>query len=454
MFDTLVLTSLLGIVIMVLEMLKARNYIVQITVILLLGILANHLFGNATQDSFNNMLAVNDAVSHKFITLLLCIAIPLIMMSYHHYKQGQKLSDFIVLKVFILSGAIAMVYFQNILVFFIGLEILSIGLYTLSTSDKKNLLSNEAGMKYFITGSFATAIFLLGMTLIYAHTGTFDLQLMSQRMQMTSENMTMLMQIGLFLMIVALLFKTSVAPFHLWSPDVYQGAPIITTATLSTLSKVAAIGALFRFAYYALHHFIDKFPTVLITISIISMLVGSIAAVRQTNIKRILAFSGISNAGFMLIPVIFSHSQTAISTILMYATAYSLGSLAVISIAIGLVQKNYPDSYKMFNGLAKRNPFVAIFVTVGLLSLAGIPPLLGFFAKYNVIVLAIQNHILLVIVAIIASVISLFVYFRIIWAIYLEEPERNEEIHTTKFIVAAASALALVLLTIFANWVF
>ena len=124
MFDTLVLTSLLGIVVMVLEMLKARNYIVQITVVLLLAILGNHLFGSSSQNSFNNMLAVNDAVSHKFITLLLCIAIPLIMMSYHHYKQGQKLSDFIVLKVFILSGAIAMVYFQNILVFFIGFDII------------------------------------------------------------------------------------------------------------------------------------------------------------------------------------------------------------------------------------------------------------------------------------------------------------------------------------------
>lgn len=453
MLDTLVLTSLLGIFIMVLEMLKARHYIIPITVVALIGILLNHNFGTNASDSFGNMLATKDPLSKSFISILIAIGIVIVTMSYQHYKQGQRLSDFMILKVFILAGAIAMVYFQNLIVFFIGLEILSIGLYTLSTSDKKNILSNEAGMKYFITGSFATAVFLLGLTLIYAHTGTFDLVTMHERMQVISADMSLLVQVGLFLMIVALLFKTSAVPFHLWSPDVYQGSPIMTTALLATLSKIAAIGALFRLSYYGLHFFIDAYPSVLIIASCLSMLVGSIAALKQTNFKRIMAFSGITNAGFMLIPVLYSHHENAISAIMMYAISYALGSLAVFAVAIGLVTKGEDENIKMFDGLAKKYPISALSVTIGLLSIMGIPPLIGFFAKYNVIVLA-MNNLVLAVVAVISSAISVYVYFRIIWAMYLKESHENQSLRWNKSSIAIICAVALVLLSVFSGVIF
>ena len=454
--DTLVLTSFLGIFVMVLELLNLRKLMIPVVLVSLIGILINHYLNFDFDKLLHFGMLSNDCLSFALIGILLIIGIGIFALSLNKYPTLDYRSDYIVIKVFILAGAIAMVYFQNLIIFFIGLEILSIGFYALVASNKSNVLSNEAAMKYFLMGSFASAIFLLGMTLVYAHTGTFDLALMKTSLLKNTSEIGFLVQAGVFLMIVALLFKAAVAPFHLWSPDVYQGSPMMVTAMLSTLSKVAAIGAFYRLVSFGLQPVVEQFSNLILVIpAILTMLIGSIAAIKQENIKRVLAFSGISNAGFMLIPILNSTHQIATPTILLYLISYAIAGIILFAVAIELSKKTESEQINLFNGLAKDNPFAALSVSVALLSVAGIPPLAGFFAKYKVLVLAFDAQAyVLAIVAILSSVISIYVYFRIIWAMYLKESNQKILLSPMTYLVVFLSAIALVLLGVFNEIIF
>ena len=416
--DTLVLTSFLGIFVMVLELLNLRKLMIPVVLVSLIGILINHYLNFDFDKLLHFGMLSNDCLSFALIGILLIIGIGIFALSLNKYPTLDYRSDYIVIKVFILAGAIAMVYFQNLIIFFIGLEILSIG--------------------------------------FYAHTGTFDLALMKTSLLKNTSEIGFLVQAGVFLMIVALLFKAAVAPFHLWSPDVYQGSPMMVTAMLSTLSKVAAIGAFYRLVSFGLQPVVEQFSNLILVIpAILTMLIGSIAAIKQENIKRVLAFSGISNAGFMLIPILNSTHQIATPTILLYLISYAIAGIILFAVAIELSKKTESEQINLFNGLAKDNPFAALSVSVALLSVAGIPPLAGFFAKYKVLVLAFDAQAyVLAIVAILSSVISIYVYFRIIWAMYLKESNQKILLSPMTYLVVFLSAIALVLLGVFNEIIF
>ena len=276
--------------------------------------------------------------SISLASLFILLTIFLVIMSHDVYKEHQKkISDFIAIKVFLLAGAIAMVSFTNLSMFFLGIETLSISLYVLAGSSRLSIKSNEAGMKYFLLGSFASGIILFGICLIYGAMGSFDIAEISNRS--LSAELPIWFPIGVVLVVIGMFFKIAAVPFHFWAPDVYEGAPSLVTATMSTLAKVVAFATLYKLVValnlnlsFDNQDLLTSFQLIVIIISIASMTVGNIMALRQNNVKRMLAFSGISHAGFMLMALLgMADSSTSI---LYYATAYALAGMAAFSVII------------------------------------------------------------------------------------------------------------------------
>jgi NADH-quinone oxidoreductase subunit N len=279
-------------------------------------------------------------------------------------------------------------------------------------------LSNEAALKYFLMGSFATGVLLFGITLIYGSLGTFDINIIHSKLSATGFEITPMLTIGFVMLISAMAFKTSLAPFHFWAPDVYTGSPIPVTAFMATVVKASAFAAFMRIA--ALPYITEAYRNVFFVLIVASLAAGNIIAVFQQNAKRMLAYSSISHAGFMLIALCCFDGTQSIHTLFFYAAAYSVTSLAAFMVLkIVSENSNGDDSVLSFNGLVKRNPLLAGTMTIAMLSMAGIPPLSGFFAKYYILVLALKhNYLWLVIVAIIASLIGVYYYFRFIIAMF------------------------------------
>lgn len=420
---TLIAIAGLGIICLIAEIFNLRKAIVPITILGLLGTLGLTVSEYGRQLSFyNNMVNVNN-YSVAFSSLFIILTIFLIALTPDFHKEHKaKISDFVAIKLFLLTGAIAMVSFGNLAMFFLGIEILSISLYVLAASQPKNLRSNEAGMKYFLMGAFASGILLFGIALIYGATGSFDTAVIYGKI-LDKETLPGWYFIGIVMLSIGLLFKIAAAPFHFWAPDVYEGSPALTTATMSTLAKIAAIAAFFKLMVALNRTVPGSYITIITIVSILSMTIGNLTALRQTNVKRMLAFSGISHAGFMLM-VFYNPTNTA-GTLLYYTAAYALAGIAAFA-AILSVTGNNADKDKEevfnFNGLGKRNPLMAGILTCALLSMAGIPIFSGFFAKaflFNEVFLT--GHVAIVIIAIINSIISVGYYFKLILAMYTQD---------------------------------
>ena len=269
--------------------------------------------------------------SSAFSVCLLFLTIFLVALSHKFYENHQtKISDFIAIKVFILAGAVAMVSFGNLAMFFLGIEVLSIALYVLAASNRLSIKSNEAGLKYFLMGSFASGIILFGICLIYGAMGTFDVTEISELSR--SAELPVWFPIGIALVTIGMFFKIAAVPFHFWAPDVYEGSPALTTALMSTLAKVVAIATLFKLITVMNAEISESFQLVIVIISMASMTVGNIMALRQVNVKRMLAFSGISHAGFMFMTLL--STTNAAGSLLYYTSAYALAGIAAFSVII------------------------------------------------------------------------------------------------------------------------
>ncbi len=335
-------------------------------------------------------------------------------------KLSNAAADFYSLIFFILCGVSVLTSFDNLLMLFIGIEILSIPLYILTGADKKNMLSNEAALKYFLMGSFSTGILLLGITLIYGGSGSFHLAppLIHISTGMVEEQL--LVSAGLILIFAAMNFKVSAAPFHFWTPDVYDGAPTVFTSFMATIAKAAGFIAfvkVFNTQYLALGYS----WTILLTFVIIAtLLVGNIIAVFQRSVKRMLAYSSIAQAGFMLF-ALYGKSEISNESILLYAVVYSIATIGIF----GVLVKMKENSFEAFNGLAKADPLLAFTTTIFLFSLAGIPLTGGFFAKYYMLsnLLKAGAGLWLILVAVVFAAISIYYYFKIIQAMYFTAGE-------------------------------
>ncbi len=446
--NTLIAITGLGIFCLLFEILNLRKAIVPITILGLIGVLAlNYCEFGTEQSYYNNMIAVSK-FSTAFSSLFIVLTIFLVALSHNFYQNHPtKISDYVAIKVFLLAGAVAMVSFGNLAMFFLGIEILSIALYVLAASDRLNIKSNEAGMKYFLMGSFASGIILFGICLIYGAMGSFDISDIHE--SALSAELPIWFPIGMVLMVIGMLFKVAAVPFHFWAPDVYEGSPALTTALMSTLAKVVAIATLFKLvsgmnliASLDNQDLLHTFEVIVVIISIASMSVGNIMALRQVNVKRMLAFSGISHAGFMLMTLLTVSASAGV--LLYYTAAYALAGIAAFSVILYVCRDQDNEDITNFHGLGKTNPLLAAVLTASLLSMAGIPIFSGFFAKLFLFNQTIQaGYIGLVIVAVINSIISVGYYFKLIIAMYSKEP--NQERTGRPFLIYATAVVSILL---------
>ncbi len=444
---TLIVLSALGLVCLFSEIFGFRKILHPLVLAgLVAAFVTNTLDWNNGQHLFNEMMIV-DNYSTAFMGLLIGITFIWCLMSPEFFIEPSSEADHFALIIFSLIGAMVMVTFSNMIMLFLGIEILSISLYILAGSNKTNLASNEAALKYFLMGAFATGFLLFGIALIYGVTGSFNLEAISSFLVKNGVQNSAMMMVGILMMMIALSFKVSAAPFHFWAPDVYQGSPTVITAFMSTVVKTAAFAAFFRLFLHTFNAVPTIWAPTLMIISGLTILIGNITAVYQTNFKRMLAYSSISHAGYMVLALL-AMNASAPASLLYYTTAYSVSSITAFAILLLISHKTGNDDIKSFNGLAKRNPFLAAVTVVAMLSLAGIPPTAGFFAKYYIFSSAIQNgYIGLVLLAILGSLIGVFYYFRVIIAVFKTEDETLEIAVNPIFgiLLALTSLAALVL---------
>lgn len=427
----LFIISGLGVLAMLAEIFKFKKLLYPLV---LIGIIAayvtNFMEWNHNMDIplFANMMRF-DNVALAFSGVILITAFFWFILANDFIKQDH-VTDYFALVLFALVGAIMLTGFSNMTTLFLGIEILSIPMYVLAASRKRDLASNEAGFKYLIMGSFASGFLLFGIALIYGTTGSFDLMAVRSFISQSQGNLPIFFYTGVLMILVAMLFKVSAAPFHFWAPDVYEGSPTVITALMSTIVKTAAFAAFMRLFLVVFGGVNETWSTVLAVVIALSLIISNITAASQQSVKRILAYSSISHAAFMLMAVLANQrGMTSVSAILYYSLAYSVGSIAAFTILYNVSKAKNSLQIESFNGLAKRHPFLSACMLIAMLSLAGIPVTAGFFAKYFVFsVLMGTSFKWLIILAILTSAVGVYYYFKIVIAMYFKQEESEDEI--------------------------
>jgi len=395
---------------------------------------------------FNGLLAF-DLFSYIFLAV---VAVSLLLYFLLNGKDivavGNHPFEYFALIFFVMTGVGLVSFFNNLLILFIGIEIISIPLYILTGSDKRNLKSNEAALKYFLMGCFSTGIMLLGIAFLYGATGSFQLGRLSV---LEGGQFAVFFQIGLVLLLISMAFKVSAVPFHFWTPDVYDGAPTVFTSFMAAIVKLAAFVA---FANLFLNAFSNTAAQWQLTVAILialTLFVGNITAVYQQSVKRMLAYSSIAQAGFMLFAV-FALNDMARQGLLLYTLAYCFASIGIFAVLVKM--KDY--TFEGFNGLASKEPVLAFSLTVFLLSLAGIPLTAGFFAKYFMLAAAVKTgtYLWLVIFAVLMAAVSVYYYFRVIQAMYFRKSDEAvpaPEVSRSFKAILLLTAIALIAFGIF-----
>lgn len=360
-------------------------------------------------------------------------------------KVGNYYAEYLALIFFITCGIILVAASKSLLILFLGIEIISIPLYILTGSDKRNLKSNEAALKYFLLGSFSTGLMLMGIALIYGYTNSFS----TEHILVKDDKSVLLLVAGMMLLLFSMSFKVSAAPFHFWTPDVYDGAPTVFTSFMATIVKAAIFVAFVRLFGDAFGLLQGRWQVWVAIITAATLFIGNITAVFQQSVKRMLAYSSIAQAGFMLL-ALYAVNTDAKEGLLLYAAAYSLATIGIFAV----LAKMSDYTFDGFNGLAKQQPLVAATVTIFLLSLAGIPLTAGFISKFYMMKAAILTgkHLWLVIFAVLMAAVSVYYYFRVIQAMYFKEGHPREMSVSSPFKWGLMTlAILIVLLGIFPN---
>ena len=367
-----------------------------------------------------NMLKV-DSFNLTFLAVVFASTLLFFLLSGRDVeKVGEHVSEYFALIFFVLCGVTLSATYNTLLLLFLGIEIMSIPLYVLTGSDKRNLKSNEASLKYFLMGSFSTGILLMGIAFIYG--GNSNASFYIDSINLGTGTLPVMITAGLVLLIVALSFKVSAAPFHFWTPDVYDGAPTVFTSFMSTIVKVGGFFAfilLFKNAFGSIQ---EQWQNLIVFITLATLLIGNVTAVFQQSVKRMLAYSSIAQAGFMLL-ALFALNDKAKEGLVLYSAAYSLATIGIFAVLIKM--KDY--TIDGFNGLSKKHPVLAFTATIFLLSLTGIPLTAGFQSKFYMLMAAAENghKFWLIIAAVLFAAISAFYYFRVIQAIYFKESSED-----------------------------
>ena len=382
--------------------------------------------------SFNDSYIV-DHMSLFFICIFtISSALAILLSVEYNEREGIRAGEYYALILFCTVGMILLASSTDMIMIFLGIEIVSICLYVLAGIRRNDHRSNEAALKYFLLGAFATGFLLYGMTLVYGSTGSTNLFKIAEFVQNPSAQSSPLLLMGLVLLIIGFGFKVASAPFHMWAPDVYQGAPTPVTAFMAVGPKAAAFAAFFRVFAEAFPEMSSSWEILLSIIAVLSMIVGNLGAIMQTNIKRMLAFSSVSHAGYILMAVI-AKSSLGNSSMLFYMLTYAFMTFGVFGIIIILGRKGEENlEIQNYSGLAYKHPVIALSMTIFLLSFGGLPPFAGFVAKFYLFSAAIQEGLLtLVIIAVLNSAISFYYYLKIVVFMYMKDPEAEFNISLT-----------------------
>jgi len=384
------------------------------------------------------------------LKLAICIINVFVLLYSTSYLRARDLfkGEYYVLAIFATLGMLIMVSASHFLTMYLGLELLSLCLYAMVAMHRDSTRATEAAMKYFILGALASGMLLYGMSIIYGVTGSLELSSIASAVQTGGLNITVL-SFGLVFLIIGIGFKFGAVPFHMWLPDVYHGAPTAVTLFIATAPKIAAFAMLIRLMVEGLGDLHQHWQGMLIILAVLSMIIGNVVAIAQTNLKRMLAYSTISHVGFLLLGVL-SGTNEGYAASMFYALVYALTSLGGFGMIILMSRQGFEaeeiDDYK---GLSERSPWFAFMMLILMFSMAGIPPMVGFYAKLAVIKSIVNADLLSVaVIAVLMSVIGAYYYLRMIKVMYFDSPVVEHEIHAPKDLCIMLSSNALFVLAL------
>ncbi len=379
------------------------------------------------QYGFNDAVAMDNFAAFFSITFLVCAALTILMSDDYLRREGYPVSEYYPLILFATAGAMWMASGTDMMTIFLGLEVMSISLYVLAGFFRGQVKSNEAGLKYFLLGAFSTGFLLYGMALIYGVSGSTRLTeigvYLKTHASLLDNPMTLA---GLVLLSTGFLFKIAAAPFHMWAPDVYEGAPTPITAFMSAGPKAAAFAAFLRVMEYCFFTLKPEWTAMLWVLAVLTMVVGNVIAIRQTNIKRMLAYSSIAHAGYVLVGMVAAN-EIGYSGILFYMLAYTFMNIGAFAVLV-LAGKKGEDNLTLegLSGFGFKKPFLGVAMTIFLFSLMGLPPTAGFAGKFYIFAGAIKaGYIWLAVIGVLNSAISLYYYLRVMVYMYFRDPEED-----------------------------
>ena len=393
---------------------------------------------------FNDSIVIDYLSSFmKIVTLIAAFLVLIISSNYLKIIKIFKI-EYSILILSSVLGMMIMISSNDLIVFYMGLELQSLALYVLATFNRDQLKSSEAGLKYFVLSALSSGLLLYGCSLIYGFSGSTNFNLIATQLNSNEYALTF----GIVFILVGLAFKISAVPFHMWAPDVYEGSPTSVTLFFTMVPKIAALTVFIRFLYVPFLNLIDQWQSILIFLSIASMLFGAVAAIGQTNLKRLIAYSSISHIGYALAGLA-TGSNDGIQSSIIYITIYILMNLGFFSCLLMMKRNNeYYETIEDLSGLSKNHPLLSISLLIILFSLAGIPPLAGFFAKFYIFKSVLeQSMYFLAIVGLLSTVIAAFYYLRVIKIMYFDkEKEKYDSDHSLwlKFSLTVSTLLLLI----------
>ena len=403
---------------------KLVNSLTIISLIFAIALVLNQ--HNETIKIFNESYII-DILSTlmKTITLLFSIFVLFSSREYLKINNIEKI-EYPILILSSILGMILMISSYDLIIFYLGLELQSLSLYILTSFNRENEKSTEAGLKYFVLSALATGLLLYGSSLIYGFTGSTNFEIISKNLDPNDIGAVF----GIVFIIIGLAFKVSAVPFHMWTPDVYEGAPTSVTSFFALIPKIAAITVFIRFMYVPFLNVIDQWQIIIVFISIASMILGGTAAIGQKNIKRLMAYSSIGHMGYALAGLA-PGTNSGIQSTIIYLIIYLVMNLGAFGCIFMMRRENtFYENIDDLSGLSKNHPLLALSFLVILFSLAGIPPLAGFFAKFYIFMSVIESQMYaLAIIGLVTTVISAFYYLRIIKIIYFDKPKKPFEVN-------------------------
>ena len=370
---------------------------------------------------FNDSYIIDQlSIFMKVLTLLFCFFILLSSKDYIRNTNIDKI-EYPILILASTLGMLLMISSYDLIVFYLGLELQSLCLYILASFNREDGRSTESGLKYFVLSALASGLLLYGCSLIYGFTGSTNFEIISTNLNEVNKGAIF----GIVFIIVGLAFKVSAVPFHMWTPDVYEGSPTSVTGFFALVPKIAAISVFIRFMYVPFSNVINQWQTIIIFLSIASMILGAVAAIGQSNIKRLIAYSSIGHMGYALAGIA-TGTNSGIQSTIIYLTIYLVMNLGMFGCIFMMKRENvFCENINDLSGLSKNHPVLALSFLIILFSLAGIPPLAGFFAKFYVFIAVIEMKMYtLAIIGLLTTVVSAFYYLRVIKIIYFDKPKK------------------------------